>query len=458
MSILKKAKSLVAKIYIGAHIFVPRLQTFATRPNSRPTLVVQYRDPAGKRDRISAVDRDKLVERLTVLVNGGCVSQREAKSITADTIGDAQKYRDLERRARAHGISAAEAVDMTVASIDILKGRYRPETACRFYMESVATGFTPTRVGQVVCQLILHKRGQKKAEESNDADAVDQKKRKSYFIKVRYLLVPFARHFRGRLFDEIKASEMRSWLDGLNLKDENYNNYRGALKLLSNFAEAQHVLPRNRKHEINYVERKRITRKEPPVLDPKDLRILLAEVYDLKLILWIVIKAFSGGRTCEVKLLDWWHLLNRNEINYDVKIVKKYTQARYVPIQPVLAAWLKPFWQDSGLICPGSETEDEVISFASSLNIKLLRNILRKTYVALRMTVLKNSETVTYEMGEQKPVMYRHYNSSRSKEMAAEHWNLFPPPDWDTRWEEILEERRAAAEKRKQQTSLSASA
>jgi hypothetical protein len=450
MTKLTNTKTLLARICIGAHVFVPRLQAFATRPNSKPALVVRYHDYSGKPDRVSAVDRKKLTDKLTVLVNNGFVSQGEIRTVTAETIRHGQAFQDLERRARVYGVSAVEAVDMALASLDILERKYRPENACRFYMHSVANGFKPARVGQVVCLFLLQKRHQNQIRKFKATTPADKKDGKNYWCKLRYLLAAFARHFRKRLFHEILAAEMQAWLDSLGLEDQNFNNYRGAIKTLSNFAEAHLYFQRSRKHEVDFVSRRRVEYKEPPVLEPKNLRILLDGCYDPKLLLWIVVKAFSGGRTCEVKLLDWTKFRPGKDVHYAEELVKKYTQARYVPIQPVLDAWLKPFYRSTpDLLCPGSETEDEVTAFAATLGVKLLRNIFRKTYAALRMAQVKNPQTVTYELGETKTVCYRHYLSDRAQEMAQEHWDLFPPPDWETRWQEILAERYAAAEKRK---------
>jgi len=141
----------------------------------------------------------------------------------------------------------------------------------------------------------------------------------------------------------------------------------------------------------------------------------------------LAIGAFAGLREAEIQRLDWTEVdLARGHI--EVKAAKaKSARRRIVPIQPNLAAWLRPYSGKKGHVVPvGARRKLGRVRNEASL-ARWPKNGLRHSFASYRLAAIHDAPRVAAELGHTSPQMlYSTYRELVLPEEAERYWKIAP--------------------------------
>jgi integrase len=141
----------------------------------------------------------------------------------------------------------------------------------------------------------------------------------------------------------------------------------------------------------------------------------------------LAIGAFAGVRDAEIKRLDW-HEIDLARGHIEIKGAKaKSARRRIIPIQPNLAAWLRPFSAMKGRLIPeGYRSSLERVRKAASL-ASWPQNGLRHSFASYRLAACFDAPRVAVELGHTSPQMlYSTYRELVLPEEAERYWKIVP--------------------------------
>lgn len=152
----------------------------------------------------------------------------------------------------------------------------------------------------------------------------------------------------------------------------------------------------------------------------------------------LAIQLFAGLRRSEACALDWSELRG-NVIEVTAKKAKTRAR-RVVDIQPVLAAWLRPYMAVRGRVFARgedcyNERLREIVETANQHGheqnppwppIEWKHNCLRHTCASMHLAHFANETSTALQMGHSVDVLHRHYKGLVLKEDAARFWELLP--------------------------------
>jgi integrase len=156
----------------------------------------------------------------------------------------------------------------------------------------------------------------------------------------------------------------------------------------------------------------------PAILTPAELGTLLSGPNDVETLVWLALQAFAGLREGEIRRLSWDHVAPGVNLSLPPEIMQ--TRAgRFVPILPVLDAWLRPFCGTRGPLASSRNIPARIVQLFRKLGVPPKRNALRNSYCAYRRADTRSLEKVAQETG--RPLeMLRH-----SQPMTAAEARLF---------------------------------
>jgi integrase len=117
----------------------------------------------------------------------------------------------------------------------------------------------------------------------------------------------------------------------------------------------------------------------------------------------LAIGAFAGLRDAEIKRLDWSEVdLARGHIEVTAAKAKS-ARRRLVPIQPNLAAWLRPYAMTKGPVVPvGARRKVERVRKVAAL-ARWPKNGLRHSFASYRLADIHDAPRVASELGHTGP-------------------------------------------------------
>src|SRR6516165_6949975 len=187
------------------------------------------------------------------------------------------------------------------------------------------------------------------------ADEVLEAKRKDgrsakYIDMLRLYFKRFRQDFCERLIADITVEELDTWLRDLPGSPKTRADYRANIGVLFSYAAQRRMIDFN---PISFTAKPKLIDKAPEIFAVDELRALLqtAERQAPDVLPMLAIGAFAGLRDAEIKRLDWSEVDARGHI--EVKAARaKSARRRIVPIQPNLAAWLRPYAGMMGDVVP----------------------------------------------------------------------------------------------------------
>jgi integrase len=245
-----------------------------------------------------------------------------------------------------------------------------------------------------------------------------------YLRDLRYRLNRFVQDFGDQPIAGITVDELDNWLRALPYSPQSRTNYRTIIGLLFSHAESRGIIDRN---PIPRTAKPKLIDKAPEIFAVDELRSLLEgaarTAHDV--VPMLAIGAFAGLREAEIQRLDWSEVdLARGHI--EVKAAKaKSARRRIVPIQPNLAAWLRPYSKMEGPVVPaGARKKLARIRKAAEL-ARWPNNGLRHSFASYRLAAIHDAPRVSAELGHTSPQMlYSTYRELVHSEEAERYWKL----------------------------------
>jgi integrase len=333
----------------------------------------------------------------------------------AEADAEAMRQRTLiERHGReAIGLSQRELSDFITAKKKLAEHGETINDAVKHridYLERVR------RSGITVAQL---------ADEVLEAKCKDGRSAK-YIDMLRLYFKRFCRDFGGRAIAGITVEELDNWLRSLPGSPKTRADYRANIGVLFSSAAQRRMIDFN---PVAFTAKPKLIDKAPEIFTVDELRTLLeaAQRTEPSVLPMLAIGAFAGLRDAEIKRLDWSEVdLTRGHV--EVKAAKaKSARRRIVPIQPNLAAWLRPCGGTTGQLVPlAARGKLERVRKAAGLTC-WPKNGLRHSFSSYRLAAIHDAPRVASELGHTTPqLLYSTYRELVRPEEAERYWNIAP--------------------------------
>jgi integrase len=333
---------------------------------------------------------------------------------------DAECFRQrtlLERHSRdAVGLSQREMSDFITARKKLAEYGESINDAVAFrvdHLERVRR--CKTTVAQLAAEVVAakHKDGRSSA----------------YITDLELRLDHFCRDFGSRPIAGITVEELDNWLRALPGSPKSRANYRANVGVMFSYAEARGLLDSN---PILRTAKPKLPDNPPEIFTVDELRGLLeaAQRVEPDVLPMLAIGAFAGLRDAEIKRLHWEEIrLDRGLI--EVTAAKsKSARRRFVPIQPNLMDWLRPYSGKTGAVVPeGWRGKIDRVCEAAGLTHWPM-NGLRHSFASYRLAAIHDAPRVASELGHTSPQMlYSTYREVVMPEEAERYWKIAPAAD-----------------------------
>lgn len=365
--------------------------------------IIIWRDAAGRHLEKRA-DPLKAKARAKEIANRLADQHRPAPGFTDR---DGIKYEYHLQAAVARGLTAEQLTDLGAARFDEITRDKIDAKPCPIILEELLTAMRAKKAGSRWVD-DLHSR-----------------------------LDRFAKEFPVPLAD-LRTADLSGWLTRLKLGDRSWNNNRTALIALVKFARAARYVPAEW-DELARIEPVKIEKGEEELYTPEEMRALVftAEKFYEQHLPTLCIMGFAGCRHCELQdageVLDWRDVyLDTARIRIRDGVAKSNTGRRYVPMQPNLVAWLKPYVKPRGPVCVVHNLTNALARIARKSGIRWKQNALRNSFISYRCAVTENIAKVAGEAGNSVREIDDSYRQETPREIALSWWQI-----WPTREEEL---------------------
>jgi integrase len=272
------------------------------------------------------------------------------------------------------------------------------------------------------------------------ADEILEAKRRDgmsrvYLRDLRSRFARFCGDFGDRLIAAIGAGEIDNWLRGLPLSPQSRVNYRAVIGVLFSHAMRRGFLDSN---PVTHTAKPKKPSNPPAIFKVDELRPLLEAAHRRApdVVPMLAIGAFAGLREAEIQRLNWSEIdltprPNLPDGHTEVKAAKaKSARRRIVPIQPNLAAWLRPYSGTQGHVVPvGARRKLDRVRKQAGL-MKWPLNGLRHSFASYRLAATNNAATVAAELGHStSQILYSTYRELVLPEEAERYWKMTPATD-----------------------------
>ena len=307
------------------------------------------------------------------------------------------------------GIPLDHAVLKLVEAFQVLGTDQVVEAARHFRQHSTTIPLPRKTVSEVFNELLANRRANGKSE--------------LYLKDLRFRLGRFANAFKGPI-GAVTTKQIDQFLLKLKVKGRTRFNFRRTIGLLFSFAKAQGYLPTDHPG-ISRVSKPSMSAPEVEVFTSAEMKKILEQAGP-KIIPAVVIGAFAGVRSEEIKRLDW-SCVNLQEGHIEIKARDSKTKVRrLIPISDNLRQWLLPLAKPSGPVLPFVTLNNQFQKLARKAHVPWKRNGLRHSYISHRVAATNNVPQVAYEAGNSVAVVQRHYLKVVTARQAAEWFSIVP--------------------------------
>ena len=248
-----------------------------------------------------------------------------------------------------------------------------------------------------------------------------------YLESLKLYLSKFARDFGKRSIASVTGEELDNWLRALPYSPKSRANFRAHIGVLFSYAKRRRMIVDN---PVLDTAKPKLPDNPPEIFTVDELRALLecAGAVASDVIPMLAIGAFAGLREAEIERLDWSEIdLARGHIEVLARKAKS-AQRRIIPIQPNLAAWLKPYTgMKSGQVVPQGARKKVLKAREESALARWPRNGLRHSFASYRLAAIHDAPRVAAELGHTSPQMlYSTYREVVRPEEAERYWKIEP--------------------------------
>jgi len=247
-----------------------------------------------------------------------------------------------------------------------------------------------------------------------------------YISDLKLRLNRFSQDFGNQPIASITVEEVDNWLRALPHSLQSRINFRSVIGVLFSYATRRRMIDSN---PITHTAKPKLPDNPPDIFAVDELRELLEAAPRLSadVVPMLAIGAFAGLRDAEIKRLDWSEVdLARGYV--EVTSAKaKSARRRLVPIQPNLAAWLRPYAAMKGRVVPkGGRDKIKRVREAAGLAC-WPNNGLRHSFASYRLAAIHDAPRVASELGHTSPTMlYNTYREVVRPDEAERYWNIAP--------------------------------
>ena len=266
------------------------------------------------------------------------------------------------------------------------------------------------------------------------ADEVIEAKRRDglserYLSDLRYRLGVFAQDFGNEPIAAITVERIDDWLRNLVCSPVSRTNYRRNVGVLFSYATQRRMIDFN---PALYTAKPKLIEKEPEIFTVDELRSVLeaAQRNEPDVVPMLAIGAFAGLRDAEIHRLDWSEV-DLTQGHIEIKAAKaKSAKRRFIPIQPNLAAWLRPYISLTGKVVP-SDFYRKLVRVREAAKLACWpKNGLRHSFASYRLAATHDAPRVASELGHTNANLL--YNTYRALVLPAEadrYWQIQPATD-----------------------------
>jgi integrase len=236
-------------------------------------------------------------------------------------------------------------------------------------------------------------------------------------------LARFVEAFGNRLLADIGVQDIEAWLRSLLVGALTRNTYRLRLSSLFQFALAQGWCGKN---PVASVAKAKVKCAEIGILKPEELARLLENADEQTLPYW-ALGAFAGLRSAELERLEW------EDVHFDSALIEvkaskaKTASRRFIQIQDALQAWLAPYVDRRGNVCPIG-LRKKLASDRMRAGLKAWpSNALRHSFASYHLARFQDAAKLALEMGHRdQRLVFAHYRELVRPAEAAKYWGIVP--------------------------------
>ena len=299
-------------------------------------------------------------------------------------------------------LRALEAIKPTGRPLDLAIHEYAQATkllgdesvleAVKFYLVNRTRQVKTRTVQEVVTELLDNKQRNERS--------------KLYLTDLKLRLTRFAEVFRCPIHT-VEPTDIQQFLNGLKMAPRTRNNFRRAIGTLFRFAKVRGYVPATHTGILE-VERASTKPTEIQVFTANELTALLASA-KTDLIPALVIGAFAGLRSEEIKRLDWADIKWEDREIAIPAAISKTVIRRLPPMPDVLRLWLEPHKRPSGPVCPYRNLGNQFLKLAKAARVPWNRNGLRHSAISYQVASSTNMSEVARHAGNSPTMIQRHY-------------------------------------------------
>lgn len=281
--------------------------------------------------------------------------------------------------------------------------------AADFYLNHLEATARSVPLGQALRELVRNRK-------SSGAS-----KRYCYDIELR--IQRFCDDFPLKNVAEITTQDVDDWLGRLGLAPVTRNTFRRDLRTLFSFAMTRRYCVEN---PVVGTSKAKENGGDILILSIEQLKNLLESASEATLPFW-ALGAFAGLRPAELQRLGWAQVDFESNL-LEVKAQHSKTKTRrFVTIEPNLRAWISPYRQSSGLICPENPRKLlEADRDRAGLLVDWPQNALRHSFGSYHLAHFKNAAALALQMGNSPDVIFKHYRELVKPADAALYWQIIP--------------------------------
>lgn len=247
-----------------------------------------------------------------------------------------------------------------------------------------------------------------------------------YLCDLKLKFDAFSRTFGETMIAGISAKSVSDWIRALPVGGVSRNTTRSRLSTLFSFARRQGYTPTN---PVEDVERAKEQAGEVGILKVAETARLMESASAETLPYW-AIGAFAGLRSAEIERLDWSEIDFESDF-IEVKAAKSKTASRrLVAMQPNLKAWLAPYRNHRGSVCPsGARKKLDADRDLAGLRENWPQNALRHSFGSYHLAQFKDAAALALQMGNSPTMIFKHYRELVKAKDAARYWEIKPSAD-----------------------------
>jgi integrase len=247
------------------------------------------------------------------------------------------------------------------------------------------------------------------------------------------MLRRFAKALPGHAVCDLSKQHLDAVIASLgDFKAKSRNHHRAALRQLLQWCVRKDYLPlTHRLLEADSMRREHADNGEIEFYTAKEFRALL-ETADGPMRAMVAIGGLAGLRTAEILRLTWSDVI-RVPGHIEITAAKSKTrQRRLVEVCPALAAWLEPFRQLTGKVCPITAASVDVIwqqqflALCDRAGVSRKRNGLRHSFCSFHFALHANENLTAAQAGNSPAMIHAHYKGLATKAEAEKWFNVQP--------------------------------